>query len=304
MELRHLRCFMAVAEELHFARAAEKLHMEQSPLSRTIRELEEDLGIQLFVRTSRSTRPTLAGRLFLGHVPRVFAALEQARESVKAAANGFQGQLRIALSDRVTPARLSALLARCREEDPEIEVRLFDVPLPQLLQGLHDELYDVGCAMADEVGDGLIVEPAWEDELMVAVPARHPALTHRRIPLDEVLRYPLVLGDPAVCEGFARQVDRVLRTQGKEPLLVQHVSSPDMMMALISAGLALGFAGAAHIAANRETNIVARPLAGKPPMLTTFLLRRDTAPSQALARFIERLQPNGPGLGDAVSDGK
>lgn len=64
MELRHLRCFLAVAEELHFARAAEKLHMEQSPLSRTIKELEEDLGEQLFVRTSRSTRLTRAGKLF------------------------------------------------------------------------------------------------------------------------------------------------------------------------------------------------------------------------------------------------
>lgn len=78
MELRHLRCFLAVAEELHFARAAEKLHIEQSPLSRTVKELEEELGVQLFIRTSRSTRLALAGRLFLKHVPRVFTALEQA----------------------------------------------------------------------------------------------------------------------------------------------------------------------------------------------------------------------------------
>lgn len=99
MELRHLRCFLAVAEELHFARAAERLHIEQSPLSRTIKELEEELGEQLFVRTSRSTRLTRAGKLFHEHVPRVFTALQQARDSVKAAANGFHGQLRIALSD-------------------------------------------------------------------------------------------------------------------------------------------------------------------------------------------------------------
>ena len=303
MEIRHLRCFLAVAKELHFARAAERLHMEQSPLSRTIRELEEDLGVQLFVRTSRSTRLTQAGRFFLEHVPRVLAVLEQARESVKAAANGFQGQLRIALSDCVTPFRLSGLLARCREEDPDIEIRLFEVPLAQQLQGLRDELYDAGFSMADEVGDGLIVEPAWEDELMMALPARHPALAHKRIPLDEVLRYPLVLGDPAVCEGYARQVDRVLRTQEQEPLLVQRVASPEMMMALVSAGLALGFAGAAYIAANREANVVGRPLAGEPPMLTTYLLRRDKEPSQALARFIERLQ-SGPVPGSAANDEK
>src|SRR5690606_35205789 len=76
MELRHLRCFLAVAEERHFARAAERLHIEQSPLSRTIKELEEDLGVVLFARTTRSTRLTRAGALFLGHVRRVFAALQ------------------------------------------------------------------------------------------------------------------------------------------------------------------------------------------------------------------------------------
>lgn len=293
MELRHLRCFLAVAEELHFARAAEKLHIEQSPLSRTVKELEEDLGVQLFIRTSRSTRLTLAGRLFLKHVPRVFTALEQARESVKSAANGFHGQLRIALSDGITPSRLPALLAHCREEDPEIEIRLFEVPLAQQLKGLHDDLYDAGFSMADEVGDGIIVEPAWEEELMVAVPARHPALAYKRIPLEEVLRYPLVLGDPAVCEGHARQIDRILRKQEKEPLVVQHVATFDVMMALVSAGLALGLAGTAHIAASREPGVVGRPLAGRSPMLTTYLLRRDTEPSQALARFIERLASQG-----------
>lgn len=293
MELRHLRCFLAVAEELHFARAAEKLHIEQSPLSRTVKELEEELGVQLFIRTSRSTRLTLAGRLFLKHVPRVFTALEQARESVKSAAYGFHGQLRIALSDGITPSRLPALLARCREDDPEIEIRLFEVSLAQQLKGLHDDLYDAGFSMADEVGDGIIVEPAWEEELMVAVPARHPALAYKRIPLEEVLRYPLVLGDPAVCEGHARQIDRILRKQEKEPLVVQHVATFDVMMALVSAGLALGLAGTAHIAASREPGVVGRPLAGRSPMLTTYLLRRDTEPSQALARFIERLASQG-----------
>lgn len=293
MELRYLRCFLAVAEELHFARAAEKLHIEQSPLSRTVKELEEELGVQLFIRTSRSTRLTLAGRLFLKHVPRVFTALEQARESVKSAANGFHGQLRIALSDGITPSRLPALLARCREEDPEMEIRLFEVSLAQQLKGLHDDLYDAGFSMADEVGDGIIVEPAWEEELMVAVPARHPALAYKRIPLEEVLRYPLVLGDPAVCEGHARQIDRILRKQEKEPLVVQHVATFDVMMALVSAGLALGLAGTAHIAASREPGVVGRPLAGRSPMLTTYLLRRDTEPSQALARFIERLASQG-----------
>ncbi|ADU98004.1 MAG: LysR substrate-binding domain-containing protein [Burkholderiaceae bacterium] len=295
MELRHLRYFLAVAEELHFARAAERLHIEQSPLSRAIRELEEELGAQLFVRTSRSTRLTLAGKLLMENAPRVLLALDQARESVKAAANGFHGRLRVALSDGITPSRLPALLARCREEDPEIEIRLFEVPLAQQLSGLRDDLYDAGFSMADEVGDGIIIEPAWEDELMVAMPARHELLAHRRVPLDEVLQHPLVLGDPAVCEGHAKQIDRILRKQDREPLIEQYVATFDVMMTFVSAGLALGLAGAAHIASSREPGVVGRPLAGKSPMLTTYLLRRDAEPSQALARFIERVEALGPG---------
>ena len=283
MEFRHLRYFLAVAEELHFARAAERLHIEQSPLSRAIRELEEELGAQLFVRTSRSTRLTLAGKLLMENAPRVLLALDQARESVKAAANGFHGRLRVALSDGITPSRLPALLARCREEDPEIEIRLFEVPLAQQLSGLRDDLYDAGFSMADEVGDGIIIEPAWEDELMVAMPARHELLAHRRVPLDEVLQHPLVLGDPAVCEGHAKQIDRILRKQDREPLIEQYVATFDVMMTFVSAGLALGLAGAAHIASSREPGVVGRPLAGKSPMLTTYLLRRDAEPSQALA---------------------
>ncbi|HHF0896872.1 TPA: LysR family transcriptional regulator [Pseudomonas aeruginosa] len=290
MELRHLRCFLAVAEELHFARAAERLHIEQSPLSRAIKELEEELGVVLFARTTRSTRLTRAGKLFLDHVPRVFAALQQARDSVKAAANGFHGQLRIALSDGITPSRLPALLALCRQEEPEVEIRLTEVPLSQQIKGLHDDLYDVGFARADEVGDGIVASPVWNDPLMVAVPARHDLLRYKQIPLEEVLRFPLVLCDPQVCEGHARQVDRLLRRLDMEPLVAERVTSCDLMMALVSAGFALGLTGAAHITASREQGVVARPLAGCSPVLTTYLLRLDAEPSETLARFIERVQ--------------
>ncbi|MCJ2374436.1 LysR substrate-binding domain-containing protein [Pseudomonas sp. RGM 3321] len=290
MELRHLRCFLAVAEELHFARAAERLHIEQSPLSRAIKELEEELGVVLFARTTRSTRLTRAGKLFLEHVRRVFAALEQARDSVKAAANGFHGQLRVALSDGITPSRLPALLALCRQEEPEVEIRFFEVPLAQQIKGLHDDLYDVGFAQSEDVGDGIITIPAWSDALMVAVPARHPLLAHKRIPLDELLRYPLVLCDPQACEGHAKHVDRVLRRADMEPLIAERVATCDLMMALVSAGFALGLTGAAHIATSREPGVVARPLASRVPPLTTYLLRLKGEPSDELARFIDRVQ--------------
>ncbi|AUZ83700.1 LysR family transcriptional regulator [Methylophaga nitratireducenticrescens] len=291
MDLRHLRCFLAVAEELHFARAAERLHIEQSPLSRAIKELEEELGIRLFNRSTRSTRLTRAGQMFLKHVPRVFAALEQARGSVQAAAAGFHDQLRVALSDDITHPRLTALLAQCREEEPEVDIRLFEVPLGQQLRGLHEDLYDVGFAQSAEVGDGIVAMPAWSDPLVVAVPARHPLLAYQRIPLDEVLRHPLVTCDPQSCEGHCHQIRRVLRSVDREPLIVEQVSSHDLMLTLVAAGYALALVGASHLAASRREAVVARPLAGRSQVLTTWLLRRDTEPSETLRKFIRRVNP-------------
>lgn len=297
MELRHLRCFLAVAEELHFARAAQRLHIEQSPLSRAIKELEEELGTQLFFRTTRSTKLTHAGHLFLEYVPRVFTSLQQARDSVKAVANGFCGQLRVALSDGISPSRFSSFLALCRQEEPEVEIRLSEVPLSQQIKGLHDDLYDVGFAQSDKVGDGIVATQAWSDPLMVAVPERHPILSYKSIPLEELLRYPLVLCDPLACEGHARQVERFLRQAEAEPLVAEQVVSCDLMMALVAAGFALGLTGESNIPTCRESGIVGRPLAGCSPELTTYLLHSTREPSAALARFIDRVRGIDP-LGD------
>lgn len=125
---------------------------------------------------------------------------------------------------------------------------------------------------------------------MVAVPARHHLLKHKRIPLDEVLQFPLVLCDPLTCEGHARQVERVLRRSDREPLVVERVASFELMMIVVSAGFALGLAGGPHITASRESGVVARPLVGRSPMLTTYLLRREGEVSEVLSRFIERVQ--------------
>jgi len=292
MELRHLRCFIAVAEELHFARAAERLHIDKSPLSRAIKELESSLGAPLFERTTRSTRLTWAGQVFLEDARRVFAALNQAKINVKAAANGYHGTLRIAVSDGIVPSRLAALLAQCRAEEPEVEIRLFQTPLAQQLKGLRSDLYDVGFAQSDEVGDGILVEPLWRDPLVAAVPARHPLLTHKRIPLEDVLRYPLVLGHPETCEGCARQIERVLRTVDTEPIVADRVSTTDMLLALVAAGYGIGLTNATHIEDFRHPEVVTRALAGRAVMLTTYLLRPDSEPSEQLRHFIDRVIPD------------
>lgn len=291
MELRHFRYFIAVAEELHFARAAERLHIEQSPLSRAIKELEYDLGVQLFERTTRSTRLTWAGKVFLDDVRRIFATIDQAKASVKAAATGYRGSLRIALSDGSAQLRLAALLAQCREEEPEVEIHLFEIPFSQQVKGLRSDLYDAGFAQSAEVGEGIIAEPVWSDPLVIAVPARHPLLVHKRIPLDEALRYPLVLCHPEACEGFCQQIERLLCTVDAQPVVADRVTTLDLMLTLVAAGYGLGFASASQIAVCRHPEVVVRPLAGRTLVLTTYLLHPDVEPSGQLSRFIDRVSP-------------
>ena len=290
MELRHLRCFAVLAEELHFTRAAGRLHIEQSPLSRTIKELEDELGATLFDRDRRGTRLTQAGIVFLHDVRRLFTTLDQARQNVQAFSAGYRGILRIAVSDGAVDPRLSAFLARCREEDPEIEIRLAEVPLYEQLRGLHSGDFNIGFAHTADVGDGVIAEPIWRDPLMLAIPARHPLLAHKKVPLGELTRYPLVMGDPQICDGYFRELNRLLRTLGQEPKIVEHVASLDMMHTLVAAGYGVGFTTAARVAICQYPDIVSRPLAIESAVVTTYLLRLDNdSPSLPLERLTARL---------------
>lgn len=216
MELRHLRCFMALAEELHFTRAAERLHIEQPPLSRAIKELEDDLGAVLFDRDRRGTQLTTAGAAFLQDVRRIFSLMVQARENVKAIAAGVRGSLHVAISDGAIDQRLSAVLAKCRAEEPELQVRLSEVPLAEQLRGLRSGDFRLGLAHTGDVGDGIVAQPLWREPLVVAVPARHELLAHKVIPLREIGSHPLVLCDPHICEGYCREIARFLRPLERE----------------------------------------------------------------------------------------
>ncbi|MDY0071647.1 MAG: LysR substrate-binding domain-containing protein [Thauera sp.] len=290
MELRHLRYFVVLAEELHFTRAAERLSIEQPPLSRTIKELEEELGVMLFDRDRRGTRLTAAGAAFLRDTRRLFAVLEQAQDNAKAVAAGLRGSIRIAVSDGAVDPRLSAFLARCRAEEPEIEVRLSEVPLAEQLRGLRSGDFTIGFAHTADVGEGFVAEPIWQDPLVIAMHARHALLAHKEVPLHELRCHPLVLCDPRVCEGYCRELARLLQPLGSTPKVIEHVSSLDMMLTLVGAGYGVGFMAANRIAVCQRPDVAIRPLAENSALITTYLLRPDTGNlSSSLEQFIVRL---------------
>lgn len=293
MELRHLRHFLAVAEELNFSRAAERLHIEQSPLSRSIRQLEDGLGVQLFERNSHGTRLTWPGQVFVDEARRVLTTAAQARAAARSAAIGYRGFLRIAVSDGASPRQMSILLAHCREESPETEIRLYEVPFAQQLKGLRDGSYDAGFAKTSSADDDMVTMPIWSEALMVAVPARHPLLAHKALPVTEVLRYPLVLFHPNACEGCHQQLLEILHTSGCELKVAEQVASYDLMMALVAAGYGLGLTTQEQFSVWRYPDVLGRPLAGVPVLVTTYLLHSDRNISPQLREFIDRVRRKG-----------
>lgn len=226
---------------------------------------------------------------------RVFTTLDQARANVQAAASGYRGMLRIALSDGIVAQRLATLLAQCRLEEPEVEIRLFEVPLSHQAKGLRNDLYDAGFSRSDEGCDGMYSQAVWHDPLIVALPARHPLLVCKQLPLEKVLKYPLILCHPENCEGHYKQIERLLRAVETQPVIAEHASSHDVMFALIAAGYGLGLACEAQVRAYHNPDVVSRPIDGGPLMLTTYLLRPDNEPSVQLGRFIQRATLAGDG---------
>jgi DNA-binding transcriptional LysR family regulator len=288
MELRLLRYFVAVAEELHLARAADRLGIDQSPLSRAMRDLEQALDVALFDRSNRQTRLTWAGQVLLMECRRVRATLDQAIQATKGAAQGYQSYLRIAICDSLAQPRIATLLARSREEEPELEIRVFELPFSQQLNGLHTDLLDIGFALSVAVNDGLVAEPMWTDPLSVIVPARHPLLAHKEVKLADALKFPLVLCHPNSPSGCHDQIQAVLDGTAFPLKVVDHVTSLGVMLTLVGAGYGVGFAIASQMQALSRPHIATRPLAGTPPMLSTYLVRRGGEPSEPLKRFIAR----------------
>lgn len=198
-----------------------------------------------------------------------------------------QVTLRIALSENVAEPELGVLLVLQRAEEPDVKFRFFQPSFRNLAEGLATGLYDAGFARSCG-GNELIALPVWHHTLAAAVPARSPLLAYREIPLEVILKYPLVMWHPEAFEGTYQQVKRLLDTAHEEATVSARVESFDLMMALVAAGYGVGVAVAARIAACRDLGVVMRPLACGSPILTTYLLRSPVKPSDSLCRFMER----------------
>ncbi len=188
LELRHLRYFVAVAEELHFGRAAERLHLAQPPLSQQIRRLEEILGYPLFLRTSRAVRLTVAGEVFLDRARRTLRNVREDMEEARSIGRGDEGFLRVGFigSGMLTP--LPAMLGRYRSLYPRVQLQLSESYTSGVAQSLNRGMLDAGFLRDAGPTEGLHVETLFSEPYVAVLPATHRLAGRSVISAGELAR--------------------------------------------------------------------------------------------------------------------
>lgn len=305
-ELRELYYFVAVAEELHFARAADRVGIHQSPLSKAITLMERHFGVRLFVRDRRSTQLTAIGEALLNDARRILAEADQAHRGIVAAAAGRTGRLRIAITDGLAQPRVAALLRKTYNEDSAISVHVMVWPLSEQLRLLRSGLLDVGltttapdlrtmtaleeCAPApilSGLGEDIDASTVWKDALTVVLERDHPLAAQTAIDSEALTSAQLiVVGERSMMCGDSVTLLE-LNGRSRNP---EYVPSVELLLTLAAAGKGLGLIGAALAKTIQRDDLALRPLSSRRPKITTFLLRRKEDQSPLVTRFLERVQ--------------
>jgi len=247
MELRHLRYFVAVAEELHFGKAAERLHMAQPPLSQQIRALEDELGARLFARTSRSVRLTPAGEAYLNEARAVLARMEEAGRLARRIHQGEAGELVVGYMNPAMDAVLCQALAAFRAQRPKVALRLRELPTPVQLEELRAGHLDLGFIRLVRVQKGqnqrrgqdltgLTTLVTAREPYVLALPEGHPLAALSEVPLGAAGNEPLILFPRASMPALHQAMLDALRAAGAEPKVVQEAPGKHASLALVAAG--------------------------------------------------------------------
>ncbi len=251
-DLAQLRCFIAVAEELHFGRAAQRLNMTQPPLSRQIQILERVLGVELFRRTSRSVQLTAAGRGFLPEARRIYRAIEHASTMVRRHAVGDVGSLSLGFTAASGYGYLPRLIKQVKAEMPEVDLSLQEMVSGDQIEALRAGDLDAGLlrppfARREFVAHRVVAEPVW-----LAVPAAHPLTERGMSRFDDLHDRPFVMYSPTGARYFFDLLTPRFAAAEVTPLAVQYVSQIHSMLALVGAGIGVALVPASAAALHVE----------------------------------------------------
>ncbi len=238
MDVAQLRAFLAVAEELHFRRAAERLHMAQPPLTRTIKLLERELGTTLFERNTRSVALTPSGQAMLEPAREVMEALRRAAEAARSADRGEVGLVRIAFAGVSTHPLVATLARHVRTERPGVELELSSQNFAQpAVQKLAKRETDIALGRWDVIPDGIASRVVMPDALVLAVPATHQLATADEAGFAELLGERFVSLPPHEGSVLADRLRRLAQAHRFVPDVAQVAPDTQTALALVSAGV-------------------------------------------------------------------
>jgi DNA-binding transcriptional LysR family regulator len=279
LELRQLRYFVAVAEELHFTRAAERLHMAQPALSARIRELERAAGTPLFSRSTRQVALTAAGDALLPHARAAIEAADRAGEKLERARRGTEGPLRMGLVAGTQTPLTSRVLSVFSERYPDVRVDPVEHDFSDPSAGLRsgEVAISLVCAPIDETG--LRLEPLERRPLVAVLSERHPLAGREAIAVAELFDYPWPPPDTsdAVCRGFWLAMDR----RSEPPRLGPATRSLDRLIHLLATDQVVTLAGDWTIPFFHRPGLAVVPVRNATPVTIALAWRSDQLTPQA-----------------------
>ncbi len=238
IELRHLRYFIAVAEELHFGRAAARLRISQPPLSQQIQILEEQIGARLLARTNRSVNLTAAGQQFLTDARQILGQVDAAAARAARLHQGETGELRIGFTSSAPFIKaVSDSLSRFRKRYPDVHLQMREVNTREQIAPLNEGELELGLMRNTRLPDTLNWTLILREPLLAMVHRDHPLASSRSISLTQLAQEPFVFFDPHVGTGLYDDIIGLLRRYNIVPYITQEVGEAMTIIGLVSAGL-------------------------------------------------------------------
>lgn len=233
MELRHLRYFVTVAEELHFGRAADRLQMAQPPLSQQIRQLEQELGVQLLYRTKRTVQLTESGRVFLQQARQILAQSEQAIEMAQRASRGEVGRLAIGFVGSATYSILPLALRTFRRRFPDVHLLLREMTTTEQIEALHDNQIQLGFVRSPLNDAELSVETILQESFVAVLPKDHVLASQDQVLLPSLANEPFVFFPRHLGTGFYDQIVDMCQQAGFTPHVAQEAIQMQTIVSLV-----------------------------------------------------------------------
>lgn len=238
IELRHLRYFIAVAEELHFGHAAARLNISQPPLSQQIQILEQQIGARLLARTNRSVSLTEAGRQFLADSRQILSQVDDAAARAARLHHGETGELRIGFTSSAPFIKaVSDTLSTFRRRYPDVHIQTRETNTREQIVPLNEGALDLGLMRNTQLPETLLWERVLREPLLAMVPRDHPLASRPQVSLRELAREPFVFFDPHVGTGLYDDILGLMRRYGLTPIITQEVGEAMTIIGLVAAGL-------------------------------------------------------------------